>query len=60
MHGHQDRNHERDADAVQHVEAQQRAFADERSAEQREPRIVVPRESAARRRAAAATAPGPS
>ena len=51
---------ERQADAVQHVEPQQRALADERPAEQREPRIVVRRESAARRRAAAAPRPGPS
>ena len=31
---------ERDADAVEHVEAQQRAGADEPAAEQREPRVV--------------------
>src|SRR5262245_47906432 len=39
MHGHQHRNHERQADAVQHVEPQQRALTDERAAEKREPRI---------------------
>src|SRR5262245_602303 len=40
VYGHQHRDAERQADAVQHVEAQQRAFTDERPAEQREPRIV--------------------
>ena len=40
MHRHQHRDAERQADAVQHVEPQQRAFADERPAQQREPRIV--------------------
>ena len=40
VHRHQHGDAERQADAVQHVEPQQRAFADERAAEQREPRIV--------------------
>src|SRR5580765_6188716 len=40
VHGHQHGNSQRQTDAVQHVEPQQRAFADERSPEQREPRIV--------------------
>src|SRR5207302_7375233 len=40
MNRHQHGNDQRQADAVQHVESQQRAFADERAAEQREPRVV--------------------
>src|SRR5262245_57323570 len=37
---HQHRDAERQTDAVQHVESQQCALADERSTEEREPRIV--------------------
>ena len=57
---HQHGDAERQADAVQHVEPQQRALADERAAEQREPRIVgrVNQRHVAQR--AAAAAPGPS
>src|SRR6187401_2514119 len=40
VHRHQHRDAERQTDAVQHVEPQQRAFADERPAQQRESRVV--------------------
>jgi len=40
MHRHQHRDAERQANAVKDVEPQQRAFANERSAKQRKPRVV--------------------
>src|ERR1700686_838235 len=40
VHGHQKGCDERDSDAVQHVEAQERARAHEAAAEQAEPRVV--------------------
>jgi hypothetical protein len=41
VHRHQHRDAERQPDAVQHVEPQQRTLADERAAEQGKPRIVL-------------------
>src|SRR5262249_50010478 len=40
VHRHQEGCHQRDPDAVEHVEAQERAGADEAAAEKPEPRIV--------------------
>ena len=60
MDGDEQRRRQRQGDAVQHVEAQQRVFADEAAAQQQEAGIAARGDQLARRRSCKNREPGPS